>query len=352
MTYEEILNIDWVEQKDLTEYANIFDQASIMNSQLTEFSYQYLRNKLMTWREMVEEGLSNFNFFNFSVFRFAGVVEGDAKYYMGIIPRSKLLDCNLGHFYRRDLLQYFRDFITEDFQWFRPQIVWKEGKLEEMIKTVSSKMIDSPQLLSSAEILSYVVESKGSLDYSSVGPRDCMFDEVKMEELIWTIKNHPLITLIEVDKEQIYHYSGLKTHFSRFSCADILFNKEIIKLGLQEKFSEMKEIFGYAFDEDIAKRKLSTEGKTYEEDSLYWINDMGQPIFLTNESRFNQDYCTTKVDCENRLVKFLFKNPTPYHKRSDNNLIYGDYYHYGYFDEITVDFVNDKIVYNERQTYY
>ena len=55
MTLEEIINIDWAEQTDLSEYVKHFEDAQLLNAQLAEFTYRYLRTKLIRWDEIVEE---------------------------------------------------------------------------------------------------------------------------------------------------------------------------------------------------------------------------------------------------------------------------------------------------------
>ena len=89
MTLEEILNIDWAEQKDLTKYVKHFEDAQLLNAQLTEFTYRYLRAKLIRWDEIVEEGIQNFNFFNFAV---SYLRMRDYTCYKVIYPSCKVLD--------------------------------------------------------------------------------------------------------------------------------------------------------------------------------------------------------------------------------------------------------------------
>jgi hypothetical protein len=306
----------------------------------------------MTWEEMLEEGLENFNFFNFSSFRFSGIVNGLRKYYVGIIPRCKLLDHDLDYGYKSQI--YFQEFTGMRF--YGQGLEWINGNLEKILKRATEKDPDSPQLLFSAELLSYLIESRRSLNnYCSFLDKPNYFDEEEMREIIQIINNHPLITLIETDEEHIYKCKF--EYYCNHHYINLLFNQYAIELGLNRKLSDLQNMFGAWIDENIVLSRRKYYGEyhpPYEEDSLYWINKLGQPIFLTNESRFNQDYCSTKVDLEEGLVEFFFKNPIPLYKRGDNSLVYEEYSNYKYssFEKIIIDFVNDKIIGNERRIDY
>jgi len=113
MTLEEILNVDWAEQTDLSEYVKYFEDAQLLNAQLAEFTYQYLRAKLIRLDEIVEEGIQNFNFFNFAESYLR--MRDDTRYKV-IYPSCKVLDT--GTEYRRQRYHFF----FHDYCWYLKEL--------------------------------------------------------------------------------------------------------------------------------------------------------------------------------------------------------------------------------------
>ena len=166
--------------------------------------------------------------------------------------------------------------------------------------------------------------------------------------LLEDLKNNPLVTVIEFDDTIANCYYG-RSH-------GILKNEDIIKLGIYKNFEELNKSFAEDIENCLFKgRTIKSEFAGYYDyyyqpelnsDALYYINDFGQPIFLTRESKFGANYNSTEVDLEKNLVTFSFAKTTDRWREQDNTVIYLQGYSGGYscLDKVTVDFVEDKIV--------
>ena len=313
MTLEEILNVDWAEQKDLTEYVKHFEDAQLLNAQLAEFTYQYLRAKLIRWDEIVEEGIQNFNFFNFAV---SGLRMRDETCYMVIFPSCKVLDT--GYRLRCCFFPYnhFRECLEE---------LERDRRYSDTLKSYIKLKAYEEMILERSNW--------------------CCDNDFR-QELLEDLKNDPLVTVIK-------HDNTIKADYYINHPPVILKNEDIIKLGIYKNFEELNKSFAADIENCLFKGRIFSGypdnyyhyyqlGLNLNPDALYYINDFGQPIFLTRESKFGANYNSTKVDLEKNLVTFSFAKTTDRWREQDNSVIY----HRGYpsLDEITVDFVEDKIV--------
>lgn len=305
MTLEEIINVDWTEQTDLTEYVKYFEDQQLLREQLTYFTYQYLRTKLISWEELKEEGLENVNLFNFGYL----FVEIQGKSYRIAYPVCKRF-IQIEPFYIIKHLGY------------RPFDIYsllKEISLDVILEKAREiyKGHGAPSEYIEALVLVFLL-GEGISDPNEVVER---------------LSINPYIEFLDIDSKLDYRYC--------YYC--ILLDKDVIKLGLQQKFSDLLKNIKIDLEPDYKNYYLYYNhylGKP-KSDALYYINNLGQPIFVALESNFNKDYISTKIDIKNNRVRFNFRTYGSYWREGDNSLVYQDL---GYTDYVEVDLTEDKII--------
>ena len=125
---------------------------------------------------------------------------------------------------------------------------------------------------------------------------------------------------------------------------NIILNKDVIEFGLQQKFSDLLKNIKIDLEPDYKNYYLYFNNHYPREpnpDALYYINNLGQPIFVALESKFNKDYISTEIDIKNNRVKFNFRTYGSYYGEGDNSLVYQDWRYTNY---VEVDLTEDKIV--------
>lgn len=330
MTLEEILNIDWAEQKDLSKYVKYFEDQQALKQQLAYFTYQFLRSKLISWREITEEGLENFNFFNLGYKR----INYGGKYYHMFVPVGKRFIPSLNPYKMEDQAykEYNLNSLLNTTDKYFKKILGQDAYDEQYIEalflfTVMGYFFDD-----------YV----DSFTYSRN-----RFSYLSHTELLKRSIQNPYIEIIERGSKEEWLDSYGSSYYS------ILQNKEVIRLGLLQKFDEVRRF----------KMGLETLNKRYKNDhyhygnigenyrrainpeALYYINELGQPIYLTLESKFGFNYISTEVDIKKYQVTFSFRGSC-YYGEAENSVVYqyGGRYSNSMIKQVTVDLNEDKII--------
>jgi hypothetical protein len=322
MTLEEILNVDWAEQKDLSEYVKYFEDQQLLREQLTYFTYQYLRTKLISWEELKEEGLENVNLFNFGYasvdilgksYRIAYPVY---KRFININPHSIIKHLQLDYH-----SLYYSDIDSLD-------ILLEESieHLDIVLKTATKiyKECGVPAEYIEALVLTYLLNNNYKrkllgLDINKI------IERLSVNQYIEFLDREPNISCVKWNE-------------------NIILNKDVIEFGLHQKFSDLLKNIKIDLEPDYKYYYLYYNPyleKKPKPDALYYINDLGQPIFVALESKFNKDYISTEIDIKNNRVKFNFRTYGSYWGEGDNSLVYQDWRYTNY---IEVDLTEDKIV--------
>ena len=333
MTLEEILNVDWAEQTDLSEYVKYFEDQQILKQRLAYFTYQFLRSKLMSWREITEEGLENFNFFNFG---YKNLKYCGKSYHVTVLVGKRFIPyISLYEVERRtrkslsgreeDMLRL--DNLLDDIYWYYEK---------DLGLNVPSKQYIEALFLFEA-ICDVCDEEETYYNHNRFG-------RLKPYEIFERALQNPYIEIIEKNskEEKLGSYYG--NHFS------ILRNDEVNKLGLYQKYSdkvrEFKLDFEYFNIEDKKYYYTDLKKNLINPEALFYINEFGQPIYLTLESRFSSDYISTEVDPKKNTVKFLFKRG--WYGEIDNCVVFqtdtNKNCSTSMIKEVTVDLNEDKII--------
>ena len=336
MTLEEILNVDWAEQTDLSEYVKYFEDQQILKQRLAYFTYQFLRSKLMSWREITEEGLENFNFFNFGYkdLKYCGksyhVTVLVGKCFIPFISLYEVERRTLKSLSSKEEEELRLDNLLDDIYWYYEK--------DFGLNVPSKQYIEALFLF---EAISDVCDEEETYYNHN------RFGRLKPYEIFERALQNPYIEVIEKNSrnERLGSYYG--NHFS------ILRNNEVNKLGLYQKYSDKVREFKLDFE------FLSKENKEYydyyytnfkkniiDPEALFYINELGQPIYLTLESRFSSNYISTEVDIKKNTVKFLFKRGG--YGETDNSVVFQTDTNRSWstsrIEEVTVDLNEDKII--------
>ena len=338
MTLEEILNVDWAEQTDLSEYVKYFEDQQILKQRLAYFTYQFLRSKLMSWREITEEGLENFNFFNFGYInlKYCGksyhVTVLVGKRFIPFISLYEIERRTLKSLFRKDEEELRLDSLLDDIYWYYEKDLG--------LNVPSKQYIEALFLF---EVIYEVCDDEET--YYNHYNHD-RFGRLKPYEIFERALQNPYIEIIEKNNidERLSSYFG--DHFN------ILRNDEIIKLRLHQKYSD--KIREFKLDSEFLNsgNKLAScyyyadVKKVIDPEALFYINELGQPIYLTLESKFSSDYISTEVDLKKNMVKFLFKRGG--YGETDNSVVFQTDTNRSWgicrIEEVTVDLNEDKII--------
>jgi hypothetical protein len=323
MTLEEIINVDWTEQTDLTEYVKYFEDQQLLREQLTYFTYQYLRTKLISWEELKEEGLENVNLFNFG-YTSAEIQGKSYRIAYPVYKRFIRIDPYyiIKHVDPYDIkkhldypdLYYPIDITTRLLEKSGNDLDIVLEKAKEIYKEYSA-----PAEYIEALVLAYLLKRDNGYGYE----RRILFD---INEVVERLSVNQYIEFLdrEPNISFISWYEG------------IILNKDVIEFGLQQKFSDLLK--NIKIDLDTCYNHYLGKPKP---DALYYINDLGQPIFVALESKFNKDYISTEIDIKNNRVKFNFRTYGSYWGEGDNGLVHQCL---RYTDYVEVDLTEDKII--------
>lgn len=331
MTLEDILNIDWAEQKDLSEYVKYFEDQQALKQQLAYFTYQFLRSKLISWREITEEGLENFNFFNLGCKR----LNYGGKYYYMIVPVGKRFIPHLSLYEMEDRTAYsprkeydLDSLLNTTYKYFKG-VLGQDAYDEQYIEAL------------------FLFTAMGYSFDDDVYSRN-RFSYFSRAELLKRSIQNPYIEIIERGSKEEWLESYGSDYYS------ILQNKEVIRLGLLQKFDEVRRFrMGLETLNERNKEDYYCYGnlkrnyrKTINPEALYYINELGQPIYLTLESKFDFNYISTEVDIKKNQVTFSFRGGG-YYGEVDNSVVYQ--YNWGCrydsrIKQVTADLNEDKII--------
>jgi len=304
MTLEEIVNVDWTEQTDLTEYVKYFEDQQLLREQLTYFTYQYLRTKLISWEELKEEGLENVNLFNF------GYVSADiqGKSYRIAYPVCK----RLSRIYPYYIIKHADPYEIKK----HLDIVLEKAR--EIYKGYCAPS----EYIEALVLVNLLTKKHGYVS-----------EILDKNEVVERLSVNPYIEFL--DRE---HKVSFATWYE-----SIILNKDVIEFGLQQKFSDLLKNIKINLEPDHKNYPLYNNpylGKP-KPDALYYINDLGQPIFVALESKFTKDYISTEIDIKNNRVKFNFRTYGSYWGEGDNSLVYQGW---RCTDYVEVDLTEDKII--------
>ena len=340
MTLKEILSVDWAEQTDLSEYVKYFEDQQILKQRLAYFTYQFLRSKLMSWREITEEGLENFNFFNFGYkdLKYCGksyhVTVPVGKCFIPFISLYEVERRTLKSLSGKDEEELRLDNLLDDIYWHYEK---------DFGLNVPSKQYIEALFLFEA-ICNVCNDEETYYNYNHN-----RFEWLKPYEIFDRALQNPYIEIIEKNSREKRLGSYYGNHFN------ILRNDEVIKLGLHQKYSDKVREFKLDFEilgKEIKRTIYDTPfHNTYyvniiDPEALFYINELGQPIYLTLESKFSSDYISTEVDPKKNMVKFLFKRGG--YGEIDNSVVFQTDTNRSWstceIEEVTVDLNKDKII--------
>ena len=317
MTLEEIINVDWTEQTDLTEYVKYFEDQQLLREQLTYFTYQYLRTKLISWEELKEEGLENVNLFNFGYTS----IDIQGKLYRIVYPVCK-------RFVHID--PYF--IIKQaDYSGLYYPIDFTDSLLEKSEKHLDIVLEKAREIYKKSGVPSEYIEALVLVYLLNEDYGRRVFDE---NEVVERLSINQYIEFLDRKPNYGYNY-----------CGCILSDKDVIEFGLQQKFSDLLKNIKIDLESDYNYYLYYGHYNHYlgkpKSDALYYINDLGQPIFVALESEFNKDYISTEIDIKNNKVKFNFRTYGSYWRERDNSLVYQNLRYTNY---VEVDLTEDKII--------
>jgi hypothetical protein len=294
----------------------------------------------MSWREITEEGLENFNFFNFG---YENLKYRGKSYHVTVLVGKCFIPFIMYEVERRTLKslssneELCLDDLLDDIYWYY--------KKDFGLNVPSKQYIEALFLF---EAISDVCDDKGRYYNHN------RFERLKPYEILERALQNPYIEIIEKDSKEGRLSSYYDNHFN------ILRNDEIIKLGLHQKYSDKIREFKLDFEilgkETNKTVDISFPGTyTYyiyhnrniiDPEALYYINELGQPIYLTLESRFSSNYISTEVDIKKNTVKFLFKRGG--YGETDNSVVFqtdtNKSWRASRIEEVTVDLNEDKII--------
>jgi len=320
MTLEEIINVDWTEQTDLTEYVKYFEDQQLLREQLTYFTYQYLRTKLISWEELKEEGLENVNLF---IFGYAPIHIQGKLYRIAYPVYKRFIRIDLRYIinvepYNVVKKHYPIDSTDSLFERCRKHLDIVLEKAREIYKGYCAPS----EYIEALVLVNLLTKKHGYVS-----------EILDKNEVVERLSVNPYIEFL--DRE---HKVSFATWYE-----SIILNKDVIEFGLQQKFSDLLKNIKINLEPDHKNYPLYNNpylGKP-KPDALYYINDLGQPIFVALESKFTKDYISTEIDIKNNRVKFNFRTYGSYWGEGDNSLVYQGW---RCTDYVEVDLTEDKII--------
>jgi hypothetical protein len=364
MTLEEILNTDWNEQKDLTEYTKFFEDAQNIREQLQRFSFGILRSKLCSLDELREVGIENLNLFNY-VGHIVHFKKEDVHKLI-IVPVCRPIDEY--RMRRRGLIMgYYNEesirALSSEYSRFHSGPSRKP--IEEIAKEVTNDYIE--RMFRKRDITTDLFDFIFSNAlYSLIGNLELGIhidngdvEEVNpgtLEKLVKETKYFHSIDISSQDIEEFQDRPAISYHRR-----DIIFStQETIDLGFLDEMNELNKNLSYLYSNvlDFYVEEGKYFGYTYKipQGGLFFINEIRQPILICTESCFNENVINSKslrvgyhdminitVDKDNYTV--LFEPETGFY---DIGLIYqtGHRYYCGRKRKgLVLDLITDDITY-------
>lgn len=305
MTLEEILNTDWNEQKDLTEYTKFFEDAQNIREQLQRFSFGILRSKLCSLDEIREVGIENLNLFNY-VGHIVHFKKEDV-YKLIIVPVCKPIDEY--RMRRRGLIMgynYEESIRALSSEYSRFHFGSKRKPIEEIAKEVTNDYIE--RMFRKRDITTDLFDFIFSNElYSLIGDLDIGIhidngdvEEVNPSTLEKLVKETKYLHSIDISSQDVSEKFQDRPAISySYHRRDLIFStQEIIDLGFLDEMNELNKNLSYLYNNvlDFYVEEDKYFGYTYKipQGGLFFINEIRQPILICTESCFNENVINSK----------------------------------------------------------
>ena len=303
MTLEEILNTDWNEQKDLTEYTKFFEDAQNIREQLQRFSFGILRSKLCSLDELREVGIENLNLFNY-VGHIVHFKKEDVRKLI-IVPVCRPIDEY--RMRRRSLIMgyYNEDSIralSSEYSRFHTGPTKKP--IEEIAKEVTNDYIE--RIFRKRDITTDLFDFVFSNAlYSLIGDLDVGIhidngdvEEVNPSTLEKLVKETKYFHSIDISSQDVSEKFQDRPAIS-YHRRDLIFStQEIIDLGFLDEMNELNKSLSYLYsnvlDFYIEEGRYFSYTYKIPYSGLFFINEIRQPILICTESCFNENVINNK----------------------------------------------------------
>ena len=294
MTLEEILNTDWNEQKDLSEYVNFFEDAQNLREQLQRFSFGILRSKLCTLDDIREIGIENFNFFNYACF-----IWKSEEYRLVFVPICRAIDeyrmrrreLLHGYYSSRDSIRFL---VTEYVK------LVKDKSLLEAAKWISNGYIKSMFLKRdiSSDLFDYILPQSlySLLSYWSY--EDDISNYATLETIDNLAKEIKYFHSIPISREEAENRFSDRRSFAFCTRGFLLNTSEIIRLGLLDEVNELNNKLLYLYNNSLDYTESSHlsyyDSYKLPYDGLFFINEIRQPLLVCSKSSFREEIINNK----------------------------------------------------------